>query len=123
MTRLDKAPRGLPGALAAASTPDLRVMHPSPPVAVTQTPADLRSEPVVTRRKQGGYYAHDADIDRARAAWKHTELEPLGYSSWSDFQLAAVMMLTEHMEQQYNRGKPFPPLPAGQVKHSRRSDS
>jgi hypothetical protein len=84
-------------------------------------PAPASTADTVLRRKQGGYYAHQADVDRARAAWAHTQLLPGGYASWSEFQLAAVMRLTEEMETSHNHGRPFPPLPAGKVKHSRRT--
>lgn len=95
---------------------EARAAHPTPAPLATPTPADPRptpAPPAVQLRKQGGYYAHDADVQRAQAAWKHTELLPDGYPSWSAFQLAAIMRLTEELERKHHGGQPFPPLPPG----------
>lgn len=91
-----------------------RVMHPVPPAPATQTPADRPAQPPAAPKKEklGGYYMHRADLERAQAAHMYSKLAE-GGQTWSDFQVEAVMRLTEERERKHNGGRPFPPLPPG----------
>lgn len=90
-----------------------------PPAALAEVPAASAS-PV--KRKQGGYYIHDADLARAQAAFAHTRLLDGGFDTWSEFQVAALMALTEQKEREHNEGRPFPLL-AGKMKSGRPAGS
>lgn len=122
MSRLTRRAEPSPVAAAAAPVVPLAALpYPVPQVPVDNAGVVAESEPETPlRTKQGGYYATKADVERARAAWKNTELLPGGCASWSDYQLQALMEKVERDEAEHNGGNPWPPLPAGRVKHNPR---
>lgn len=134
MNRLDKAPRGLPGPLGVvpASVP---VGAAEPPVreraaqayaaAGVEPPAALAAaepeELQERKEKVGGYYAYPSDLARIKAAWFHTQTTEDGYPSISEMTVQVLLAEAERLEKAHNGGQPFPDVPAGKVRHSRKA--
>nr|WP_015061907.1 hypothetical protein [Arthrobacter sp. J3.40]AFK89283.1 hypothetical protein [Arthrobacter sp. J3.40] len=67
-------------------------------------------------KKKAAVWADEEVIDRIRGAWFHTPTTSGERElSFSDFLLQAALARALEREQTYNRGKQFPPSPAGSI--------
>lgn len=62
-----------------------------------------------------GFYAPDADVRRARAAFVATRALPGQPRTFSDFCNHALMLEVERLEQTLNHGEPFPEPDEGEI--------
>jgi len=118
---IDQAPTP-PGKLAKAAPQD--------PVIGAQPPAPAAGEPTrsaadVVRETAGkrkvGYVQDPDDTARARAAYNWTRANT-GTRSFSDFIANAVMAEVERLEKQYNGGRAWAGMHAGQIPTGRPLD-
>ncbi len=83
-----------------------------------EPPARRRPGPVPsgTIKRKAAIWAEEDVIERIRAAWFHTPTTADDReSSFSDFLLEAALSRAAEREQEYNGGRPFPPVPAGRI--------
>lgn len=115
----------------AAATPAAEQAAPAsaPAVAVppepAPTPVAAPAESSTGEKKPRGkyppkvsFYQERADTDRIRGAILHT-IPYEGVRTLSQFLSAAAMKEVERLEQQYNGGKPFPPVSPGGLPQGR----
>jgi hypothetical protein len=75
----------------------------------TASPEPTKAAP---RPQMTAYIASDVQ-EAARAAVWWTRNQPEGYENLSDLLEDALLEKIARLEQQYNDGQPFPPMPAG----------
>lgn len=125
MSRLDKAPRGLPGPLGVVAAPGPTFFPGSDPVQAGKDAANaLLPEPESAqerKEKVGGWYGYPSNLARIRAAWFHTQTAEDGWSSISEMTEQLLLREAQRLEEAHNGGEPFPDVPAGKVRHSRRT--
>jgi hypothetical protein len=120
MSRLQKAPStpllGLVGTPPAAPQDER--------VAAAYRTAGVEPpepEPAPERKtKVGGWNGYKSNLEAFRAAWFHTQHTEGGVPSMSQLIESLIVAETKRRQDKYNGGEPFPPVPEGMVKHSRR---
>lgn len=127
-TGLEKAPRVDPvlaaSAAQAASAPEKmppsEATPPMPPIEAAapepETPAP--AQPSRPPKHKVALYMHEEDAARARAAFTWTRAHE-GVLSWSDFINDAVMRRVAELEEQYNNGEQWTPVPTGTLPRGR----
>jgi hypothetical protein len=67
-------------------------------------------------KKKAAVWADEEVIERIRGAWFHTPTTSGERElSFSDFLLQAALVRASEREKAYNKGKEFPPAPAGSI--------
>lgn len=121
------APRrsSLSGSSPIAPAPATPSAAPAAPAAPAPTPAATPAEPSTGEKRPRGkyppkvsFYQDRADTDRIRGAILNT-IPYEGVRTLSQFLSAAAMKEVERLEQQYNGGKPFPPVSPGGLPQGR----
>lgn len=135
MSRLDKAPRGLPGLPAPqmAGTPVWAAPEPAQQraeaayaaagVEAPRPAPEPVPEPVEQperKQKIGGWNGYPSNLARIRAAWWHTQTQADGWPSLSEMTEQVLLAEAARLEAAHNGGQPFPEVPDGKVKHGRR---
>lgn len=105
---------------APAVDPVLGLTQPAARVARAQTPA-VEEERPERKEKVGGWYGYPSNLARIRAAWFHTQTEEDGWPSLSEMTEQLLLREAQRLEEVHNGGEPFPAVPAGKVRHSRRT--
>lgn len=96
---------------------------PARPVPVPVPEPEPVAEPVERKEKIGGWNGYPSNLARIRAAQFYTQTHPDGWSSLSEMTEQTLLAEAARLEQEHNGGEPFPPMPPGKIKHSRRSGS
>lgn len=114
---VDPAPE--PPAVATTTT---RAVEPAQPATTTRDGSrqGASSQPKQQRKypPKVSFYQDPEDTARLRAAYRHT-LANTADRSLSDFIQRVVMAEVERLEGQYNGGKPFPSMGAGELPQGR----
>ncbi|MGX5717546.1 ParB family protein [Arthrobacter sp. MAHUQ-56] len=66
------------------------------------------------------YYTED-QAGQVRAAFVHAAKPEEGDPSVSDFIVRATMREVKRLQRKYNGGKPWPPVPAGELRRGQRT--
>lgn len=126
MSRLSKAPAG-PTSISLAAAPAPAYDAPgglAEQLASPQHAEALAEEDKPERkRKIGGWNGYPSNLVRIRAAQWHTQTEPDGWPSLSEMTEQLLLREAERLEAEHNGGQPFPEVPEGKVRHSRRPGS
>lgn len=118
MSRLQKAPSTpLLGLVGSAAD---RAAQAYAAVGMEQPAAEEAPE---RKQKVGGWNGYPSNLRRIRAAWFHTQTFEDGWPSMSEMTEQLLLAEAQRLEQAHNGGQPFPEVPEGKVRHSRRPGS